>query len=276
MNRFIFFFVQFLFPLVVWAGTVDTLDVRSQAMRKNIKCVVITPDGYATGTKAYPVVYLLHGYSGNYAQWIRETPSLAADADRYQMIIICPDGGFNSWYFDSPVDSSVRYETFITKELAAWADATYRILTGKENRAITGLSMGGHGALYLSFRNPDVFGAAGSMAGGVDIRPFPKNWDMTRVLGDTLCCWENWEKNTVINLADTLKTTFPALIIDCGVEDFFFQVNRNLHQKLMDQQVPHDYIERPGKHNRDYWSNSVAYQLLFFRKFFDRNTSTGG
>ncbi|MEG1935018.1 MAG: esterase family protein, partial [Rikenellaceae bacterium] len=55
-----------------------------------------------------------------------------------------------------------------------------------------------------------------------------------------------------------------SLIIDCGVSDFFYDVNCELHRKLVDMKIPHDFISRPGVHNWFYWSNSIQYQLLFF------------
>ena len=90
------------------------------------------------------------------------------------MIIVCPDGGFGSWYWDSPVDAGSQYETYVSNELVTWIDSKYKTIKTRKGRAITGLSMGGQGALYLAFRHQDIFGAAGSMSGGVDIRPFPE------------------------------------------------------------------------------------------------------
>ena len=250
------------------AGEVDTILVSSTVMKKKISCVIIKPDSYKNSSNKYPVVYLLHGYSGSYNQWITLAPQLKNKVDELQIIIVCPDGGFNSWYFDSPVDSTVRYETFVSQELTGFVDNNYRTVADRKHRAISGLSMGGHGGLYLSIKHKDVYGAAGSISGGVDIRPFPNNWDLKKKLGDSICCKENWEKNTVINLAGNLKNGDLALIMDCGTQDFFIQVNRNLHQKLLDMKIDHDYIERPGAHNNTYWKNSIDYQLMFFKKFF--------
>jgi S-formylglutathione hydrolase FrmB len=129
--------------------------------------------------------------------------------------------------------------------------------------------MGGHGGLYLAMKHKNLFGAAGSTSGGVDIRPFPNNWDLSKRLGDTINFKKNWEENTVINLADSLKNNELHIIFDCGLEDFFLQVNRNLHNKLVIMKIDHDYIERPGGHNKVYWKNSIDYQLIFFSKFFD-------
>jgi S-formylglutathione hydrolase FrmB len=251
-----------------FAAAVDTVVTYSNAMKKKIKAVVITPDTYAKG-KSYPVVYLLHGYSGNYADWITKAPAIRNAADAYQFIIVCPDGGFSSWYFDSPVEDSSKYETYIATELVKWTDDTYKTIRNRSGRAITGLSMGGHGALYLAFRHQDVFGAAGSMSGGVDIRPFPKNWDMAKRLGSYAAHPENWEKNTVINMLYLLTPDTLALLIDCGTEDFFFRVNQNLHEKLLERNIPHDFVTRPGAHNWPYWQNAVDYQFLFLRNYFN-------
>jgi S-formylglutathione hydrolase FrmB len=179
-----------------------------------------------------------------------------------------PDGGFNSWYLDSPVDSSYKYETFMTKELVPYIDDHYPTINNVSFRAITGLSMGGHGAFYLAIKHKDLFGAAGSICGGVDIRPFPNNWDMSKVLGSLSENKDNWDRNTVINMVDSLKNGELHLIFDCGSDDFFLEVNRALHIKLAANKVSHDYIERPGAHNAAYWRNSIDYQLLFFSKFF--------
>ena len=67
---------------------------------------------------------------------------------------------------------------------------------------------------------------------------------------------------------DNLKNGELKIIFDCGLDDFFLEVNRNLHKKLMDRKIDHDYIERPGGHNVAYWHNSIDYQVLFFEKFF--------
>ena len=138
----------------------------------------------------------------------------------------------------------------------------------KKGRAITGLSMGGHGGLYLAIKHQEVFGAGGSMSGGVDIRPFPNNWDMSLRLGKYDEHPDNWEKYTVINLLHLIKPNSLALIIDCGTEDFFFKVNENLHQQMLYRNIAHDYIIRPGAHNWNYWVNAVQYQLLFMSNFF--------
>ena len=108
------------------------------------------------------------------------------------------------------------------------------------------------------------------MSGGVDIRPFPNNWNMKNQLGSYNENKEVWNKHTVINQLHKIKPNSLEIIIDCGINDFFFEVNENLHKQLLYLKIPHDYITRPGAHTGEYWHNAIDYQLLFFRKFFNK------
>lgn len=261
-----------LVVLPVQASQVDTLDVYSTSMEKTLKNLVILPADYAfRPQQKYPVVYLLHGHGGNYTSWLASVkPGLPRLATEYGLIIVCPEGE-NSWYWDSPISPKSQFETYISRELRESIEKRYPTRNDRNSRAITGYSMGGHGALWLAFRHPDLFGACGSMSGGVDIRPFPNNWNMKDQLGTYAGHPQRWDEHTVINLLP-YPTEFGALaiIIDCGTEDFFFQVNNRLHEKMLELKIPHDYITRPGGHTQAYWNNAIDYQLLFFQKFFQK------
>jgi len=263
-----FFFTLFCFQ--VQAATVDTALTYSASMKKNIKAVVVLPDNYKQG-KTYPVTYVLHGAGGNYANWINSVPALKTYADQYQMILVCPDGNVTSWYFDSPEDPAWKYETYVSTELVLYIDKNYKTVKDRKGRAITGLSMGGHGALYLAFRHQDVYSAAGSMSGGVDITPFPNNWNIAKRLGTYAKNPEVWKANTVVNLVHLLTPNSLALTIDCGKDDFFYNVNVKLHEELMYNNIPHDFTIRPGAHTWEYWANSIPYHLLYFSKVFQKN-----
>lgn len=251
-----------------FAASVDTVNVYSNAMHKNIGCVVITPGGYASSDKHLPVVYLLHGYSGNYADWIKKVPAIKDYADKYNLLIVCPDGAFSSWYFDSPVDTTMRYETYVGTEVPAYIDAHYRTIANRSGRAITGLSMGGHGGLFLGLRHADVFGACGSMSGGVDLTGFKTQFDIDKRMGDTLKDAANFVNYSVMHVVETKPAAPLHIIFDCGTKDFFYNINHALHEKMVKLKIPHDYIERPGGHSWEYWANSIKYQLLFFSDYF--------
>jgi S-formylglutathione hydrolase FrmB len=250
------------------AATVDTVAIFSNAMHKSINCVVIKPAGYKKKKQHFAVVYLLHGYSGKYSDWIIKVPELKAQADLNNIIIVCPDGGFSSWYFDSPVDSTYKYETHVATEVVNFIDYNYRTITNKSHRAITGLSMGGHGGLFLALRHADIFGAAGAMSGGVDLSESRSRFEIIKRIGDTTVHAKNWHDYSVVNLIENYSNTTVKIIFDCGVNDFFIGGNRLLHKKMLALKIPHDYIERPGEHNWDYWKNAVAFQLYYFNKFF--------
>ena len=264
--RTLFLALLLLSGSTIRAAVVDTLAVYSEGMKKNVPVVVITPDKPA---EACPTVYLLHGHGGNAKAWITIKPELKEIADREGMIFVCPDGN-NSWYWDSPVNPAYRYETFVSKELIQYIDTHYPTRADRTGRAITGLSMGGHGAMCLALRHKDMFGAVASMSGGLDIRPFPNNWGMALLLGAEGENQSVWDEHTAINQISRLKNGDLAILFDCGYDDFFFEVNNDFHKKLLKYKIQHDFIVRPGAHNADYWKNSIDYQLLFFVKFFEK------
>lgn len=271
----------FLFlPSLVWAqAKVDTISVYSGAMKKNLKAAVTTPSSYSNSDKRFPVLYLLHGGSGTYDDWHKKVtePGLVNQlADAFNLIIVTPGVGPASYYFDSPLMDSVQYETYITKELIPEIDKSYKTLAKKESRAITGLSMGGHGAITLSAKHPELFVAAGSMSGvmNIDTRLWkvPEDFQKLRqsqqkaMLGDDLIYEAPFSTYTAVGLVDQMKDNGIALIIDIGVDDFLIETNRQMHQLLLENGTPHDYTERPGAHTWDYWTNALPYHLMYFTK----------
>lgn len=261
-------FIVFYIQSHCLGGTVHLFSFTSKSMGKPINANVILPANYKSSENRYPTLYLLHGAGGDYTNWVNNMPSLKQYVDLYQLIIVCVDGGKTSWYFDSPVDKRWKYETYITKELVPFIDKAFRTKPTRKARAITGLSMGGHGALFLATRHPEIWGAAGSMSGGVDFRDFPKSWDLSKRLGAYRLNKEVWNKHVLVNMLPQLKKANLKLIIDCGVDDFFFDVNMAFHQKMMNEKVPHEFTTRPGAHTWAYWKNSIKYHLVFFDSYF--------
>ena len=189
---------------------------------------------------------------------------LKQKATQYSVIIVCPDGQ-DSWYFDSPIDPKMQFETFVSKELVNYIDSHYRTLARADKRAITGLSMGGHGALWLGWRHPDVFKHCGSMSGGVDITKFPDRWNIDKRLGKFASSKGVWATHSVASLVPALKAG-QNIIIDCGDRDFFFEVNMALHKALEDKGIVHDFTIRAGQHSWQYWVESLEKHLKFFQQ----------
>lgn len=249
----------------------DTLLIPRPFMGDTAQALVLLPEAYlAYPDSSFPVVYLLHGYSGNQNNWTQKAPELPYWASLFGQIIVMPDGAYNSWYIDSPIKPEQTFATHIGQTLPALIDQLYRTQANPQGRAITGLSMGGHGAMYLATQFPDQFGAVSSMSGGLDLRPFPNNWDLKDILGDPAAFAKNWDNYSVINQVETFQGRNVPILIDCGSEDFFFEVNQATHEKLKELGIAHEYFIRPGAHNWDYWTKILPYHLLFFDQFFQQ------
>lgn len=259
------------------AASVDSIDVQSTAMNKALKVAVVVPESYKKAKQAYPVLYLLHGGQGSFRDWLTQTPDktlLHRLADQYNIIIVTPEGGTTSYYFDSPLQQSSQFETFISKEVIAAIEGRYKVIKEKKGRVIAGLSMGGHGAMFIAARHPELFVAAGSMSGVMNINT--KTWKVPeafarsrsenfgRLLGPPKDTLNPYTDYTIVGMTDLLKSNDVKLMFDVGVEDFLIEPNRDLHKRLLANGTPHDYIERPGKHDWAYWQNALPFQMLFF------------
>ena len=256
-----------LMAVTAGASVTDTLTVATKHLETPMRVTVIAPDKAMRGDSV-PTVYILHGYGGDYRSWTTITRKDFGElADKYGMLFVFPDGR-DSWYWDSPLMPGMQMESFFVEDLVPYIDSKYPTRRNPAQRAITGLSMGGHGSLWLATRHPEIWGNMGSMSGGVDIRPFPEKWKMKRSIGPYEENKDVWESHTVINLVPQMKANGQNIIFDCGSEDFFAGVNADLHQRLLDAKVPHDYTSRPGVHNHKYWANSILYHLLFFSSKF--------
>lgn len=252
------------------AAVTDTIVVPSANIPVAAKVTVITPDAAAAdATARFPAVYMLNGYGGDNTSWTKIRPDLGALADRYGMIFILPSG-LDSWYWDSPVKPELKMETYMTSDLVPYIDSHYPTDARPSRRAITGLSMGGHGAFWLGLRHPDIWRNIGSMSGGLDIKPFPNRWTMKDKLGTIEQYPDNWVNYSAISLVPSVQPGTFNITFDCGVDDFFAEVNRDMHRALLKAGIAHDYTERPGAHTMQYWGNSILYHLLFFNEAFSK------
>ncbi len=262
--------LSIIFSLPLYAYQTDTYTFKGKKTAIEKPVTVTIPDGYQE-SKKYNVIYVLHGYSGNHSDWTKLT-DIEKLADQYDVIIVNPDGNYGSWYLDSDIDKSSQYETYIAEDLVNYIDSTYSTNRSKSGRAITGLSMGGFGALHIAINNQARFAAVSGISAGVDVRPFSAEFDLTKVLGsfsenkgkwDNIAIINNLHKIAAGNTAWKKGADNLAIMLDIGVDDFFIEQNRALHQAMLDLRIRHDYIERPGIHDWHYWNKVIAYQFLF-------------
>lgn len=221
---------------------------------------VFKPKQFAE-SKKYPVLFLLHGYSGNYKQW-NKIMDAQKYADQYNMVIVCPDGLFSSWYLNSPAKPNLQFETFFFDELFPTIKAKYSM--NEEQVFISGLSMGGHGAMYLFLKHPELFKSAGSTSGGINLFDGFGKWGLAEVLGNPTKDSPLWTQYSVSTLIEGLKGSKKPFIFDCGSDDFFYQSNNALKVKCDELKLNATYISQPGGHNSTYWAKSIQQQLQFF------------
>lgn len=223
---------------------------------------VFTPKKLAKKDKL-PTIILLHGYGGNYKQW-NNIMDAQKYADDYGYILICPDGLVKSWYLNSPAKADWQYETFFFDELLPKLKTDFPI--DNDNLFITGLSMGGHGALWLFLKHPELFKSAGSTSGGINLRDAIGRFGVPELLGNPAKDSDIWLKYSVITEIYKLSGTKKEIIFDCGAGDFFYQSNNAMKKKCDSLKINATYISQPGVHNATYWKKSIKQQFEFFQK----------
>jgi len=239
---------------------------RSEILGKKKKIAIILPADY-TPKKRYPVLYLLHGAGGNYLTWHKEDAKLYELSREYEMIIVTPDLE-TSWLADSPIKPKSQYESYIIKELIPLIDAEYSTIPTYRGRGIAGLSMGGHGAMVLVSKYPDIFGVASSMSGVLDIRMISETAGKKSIFGDPLDYPEVWNNNSAVYLAENLKKARrrPRIMFDIGLKDYVYETNLKYHTTLKKLGIDHTFKVYPGSHDWGYWVARLPEHLEFQAK----------
>ncbi|PUZ30588.1 esterase [Chitinophaga costaii] len=233
--------------------------------------LIFTPQHY-TPAQHYPLVYLLHGYSENYLQWSRTT-DLQALSNRYNAIIVCPEGGV-TYYVNAAARNGAAYEDFFFKDLVPAVHAAYTIDTN--NIFISGLSMGGYGALRYFILHPDYFNTAASTSGALQPafsfyqQVSQHFWQSNRLTNDmTLALGQpghtNWQEYRITTLLQQHPLHRPFLI-DCGSADILLPDTQALQALATQLQLPATCITQPGDHNTAYWHTAIEYHFLYFQQ----------
>lgn len=249
----------------------------SHVLQKDQPVYICLPADYEQNAdRHYPVLYLLHGVEGSYANWVQAS-NLVNYAQAYDMIIVMPDGGQYGWYVDSPFDSSIRYESYIILELIPFVQDRYRTRNARNSRGICGLSMGGHGAVSLTCKYPELFGSTSSLSGILDLTIHPlwwPHWKLEQIFGTYEENPEIWRANNSYDLAERLIGKDVCLLFECGTGDLVALMDsRRFAEKLDSLQIPYTFREYPGAHNWSYWDAHIEEHLQFHQQTF---TSSSG
>jgi len=217
---------------------------------------------------------VLHGLFENHSFWERRglaamLDGLWASKDVPEMLVVTVDGG-NSFFVNGPAG---RYEDLVTRDLVSYTEATYRVVPGRDKRALLGVSMGGYAALRIAFSHPAVFRAVGAHSAML-LSEIPtadlgaRGGQMAafhRVFGDPIDT-ALWRASDPIALADRADPkTAPALYFDCGDRDRYglFHGNDALHRRLSDRKVEHEFALLPGDHGYEYVRTVLERSLRY-------------
>ena len=240
-------------------------DIPSLAVGESQHLLVWTPAGYETYEVRYPTLYLLHGAGSSESHGVDEWLgyALTEDLDRLidtgliePMIVVLPFGAQGYWV--NHADGGPRWSDFVTDEVVPHVDTMFRTDARRERRAVGGLSMGGHGALQIAFRRPDVFATAG--AHSPTIRPFE---DSPLFFGDT-AHFATYDPLTLAQSgsgADRVTTW-----IDLGNEDLFLASTVTLRDALQARQAELHFHVFEGEHEGWYWMEYLPEYLQFYSR----------
>lgn len=222
------------------------MELASAALERQVTYSVILPEGQGAGP--FPVVYLLHGRTDDHRAWLQRS-NVVRHLQGTPLIVVMPDGG-NSFYAD--LHPLMKYEQMIVFDLDAHVRRTFHVRAGRAG--ISGLSMGGYGAIRLGLKYPDKYASIYAHSSRIPSRAeLPSLGWAQGVDPDELDLYAQIDR-----LDQAGRAAMARLSFDCGTEDHLLQDSRDFHAHLLARGVPHTYREHPGAHTWDYWDRHVV------------------
>lgn len=262
------------------SGGCVTVDFHAAHLEnEDIHFNIILPREYASDAeRRFPVLYLLHGFSGHYENWCKLT-RLTDYARPYEEIIVMPEGD-DSWYVNSYSEPRMQWEDYIIDDLIPYVDSHYRTVASGSGRAIAGLSMGGYGALFLGLKHHEMFAAVASLSGVVAAANF-KRWDIQtrdQINSSHTEFFESVRKTQTADfgpeataLRDSedpfalihklIPSDCPQLYLAVGWGDSLLYENREFVALLSELKMPYRYAEVPGVHEWKVWDEQIQRVL---------------
>ena len=226
---------------------------------------VILPD---SGDGPFPVFYLLHGLSDDHTIWLRRT-SIERYVAGLPLIVVMPNT-HRGFYTNGVAPGTYRYEDHLIKDVIGLIDRTFPTIKSRQGRAIGGLSMGGYGAAKLGLKHPDLFCSVNSHSGALNGPLYSEaktvelmNPEFLAMFGKDYVGGPD-DPHALAKKCPAQKR--PAMLVDCGTEDFLLEENRAFRRTLQAIGYPHEYQEFPGAHEWGYWDLHVQQALAFHRK----------
>jgi S-formylglutathione hydrolase FrmB len=273
-------------PSVRAQGRAECRDAPGRILGHAVPYCVILPPSYAAGkTRRYPVLYFLHGLGGN-AQQLIAGGGLDMVEDLWQQnkatefLIVTPAAG-RSFYINSR-DGRVRYQDFFIREFLPYIETHYRVLRDRRHRGISGVSMGGYGALRFALLYPGLFGSVSAHSAAL-VEKSPRaslsgslGVAITRFLGSAFgspfdpAYWTRESPLTIVRQGPRPRGLL--IYFDCGTEDDF-GFNRGaeaFHKLLLARGIPHEFHLYPGGHDWSYFAQHLPASFEFHSRAFTR------
>ncbi len=268
---------------------IDCNALSSKILKQVVHYCVYLPAGYDTAAKTvgerYPVLYFLHGLGDNEQTLFNSGGWTLLDDLRRQhkmgdFLIVAPEGR-RSFYLNSS-DGSVRYNDFFLREFIPHIENHYRVRAGRGSRAISGISMGGYGALRFAFAHPEMFSAVSAQSAAL-ITATPGELDtadragaslgklLSAVFGSPIDV-SHWNENSPFVLAKKNVAGIRKLAIyfNCGKDDNYGFENgaATLDRLLRKEDVKHEYHLYAGDHSLPYFLSHFAEVMEFHSSAF--------
>ena len=263
------------------AGHIECNTAPSKILARGVPYCIVLPASFdADKARRFPILYELHGLGDNEQFLVHSglwnlVEDLWETGKLKEFLIATPAGGA-SFYINSK-DGRIRYEDFLLREFFPFLENRYRVAPGRANRAISGVSMGGYGALHLAFRHPQLFGAASAHSAALIERlpAFASAPDSprARVLGGVFGSPPDtafWDAHSPLVLARSANLSGLKIYFDCGSQDDFgFEAGAAALDKVLTaRKIPHEFHIYPGRHDPGYFAAHIPASLAFHSSLF--------
>jgi putative tributyrin esterase len=228
----------------------------SQALNRDMQYRVVLPSAIAPGHRL-PVVYLLHGGGGGFRDWTNDS-DVAGYAEA-GLVLVMPEG--NASYYTNAVDPPQdRYEDYIVRDLISDVESRFPVATGRSNRAIVGLSMGGFGAVKLALRHPDLFVFAAGLSSAIDVprRAFSihrlqQSRHFNSIFGASGSATRR-DNDPFVLLRTANPESAPYFFLTCGEQEGLLPANREFASLLDARHFRFEFHTARGSHDWNQWN----------------------
>ncbi len=261
----------------------ENLSLPSKILNGDRKYAIYLPPNYENSQRSYPVLYLLHGGGDDQTGWVQFgevqhiTDKTVAEGLATDMIIVMPDANTGTRGYFNSVRGNWNYEDFFFKEFMPFIEKTYRIKAEKRFRAVAGLSMGGGGTFMYALHHPELFSSAcplSASVGPVDMKDAETRLKRTIPDATEAEIKKLYETQNALVLVNNMPDADKKAVkwyIDCGDDDFLFEMNSLMHIAMRKKEIPHEFRIRDGGHTWKYWRTALPTVLGFISDTFHQN-----